>query len=405
MLNQPKRLLTGVVIVGSLALVSCEPHPSHVRVTESDSSGVAIVVSPALALGGAPARSAFDISNRLAFAPGESLPLNWHGVSGVQIVDSQRVVVTSDDAKQLLWTHRDVGVVRRTGRIGSGPGEFQTISLVRSTTGTSATAFDVFQRRLTSFTLTDSSPRLWPLSPALPAGSRPVFRFRNGDLLVRTFGPRPPATPRGVTREREYVRRIDTLGAVRADLGWHAAADRVLRDVGNGHLTGGEPPFGRQLLVSANDSIIVLASTGAFHFDEYDARGQLRRRVRVDGANRPVNESIRRRYRERVLSAVTDEYGKREWTMLSADDVFPRELPAFDALVVEPTGDVWVRRTPVPDSDDRAEWVVFHAGRPIYRVMLPVGLTVYDVRDGLIAGVLRSDDGTETIALMRLPAS
>ena len=213
------------------------------------------------------------------------------------------------------------------------------------------------------------------------------------------FGREPwPHQARGI----DSLVRVDREGRIVARYGAHASDDRVLRLNADGGLTGGQPPYRRKLLADADDSAVVVAASGTWELRLYSARSGAMKIVRVDQPRGLVDDGMRRQYRERVLRDVRDDYGIREWTMLSNDDVFPAELPAFDLLLVDREGAIWVRET-VTLADTVAEWSVFdRAGSPVGRARLPAGFTPYDITRDLIAGVWLDSLGGEQVQVWAL---
>lgn len=159
----------------------------------------------------------------------------------------------------------------------------------------------------------------------------------------------------------------------------HSSTDLVSRPAGETYGFLLPAPYARKLLVGANDSAIVLSSTGAFDVQLYSAEGRLRRRIRFPELQRPVTRAMREEYRARLMRAATDERTRRTWELRSSDDVFGALLPAIDQLRLDRLGLLWVRRsTTVVDA--HAEWLVFtQGGSLVARVQAPAMLTLHDI--------------------------
>lgn len=184
------------------------------------------------------------------------------------------------------------------------------------------------------------------------------------------------------------------------DLGYHPSDDFVLRQGSNG-LTGGEVPLGRRLLADARADLVVVAPTGTYDIYLYEPSGRLSTRIAVQRDPIRIADSFRSRFRDSVLALYgRDEYGKREWSLLTAPDVFPKELAQFDAIALSQNYELWVRDGSLPDSV--ANWTVFdRTGIPVFRALLPGALRVLDVAPSAILGVLVDHDGLEKLVKMR----
>jgi hypothetical protein len=321
-------------------------------------------------------------------------------VRGATTINGQRIAVATDATKQIFYFDSTGIAIDQRGRLGRGPGEFQHVSLIGSEDGSRLVAYDGVLQRTTVFG--DSDTITTSIAEAASTGqTRPVFRYQNGDLLVVLSGSLPDPTRDGIIRAHESIVRMAASGERLIEYGWFAGADIVLRHGRNGGLTGGEPPFARALLVGAVDSMVVVASTGPFQFDLFNKQGALVRSVRADMKPRRVSPGMITRYRERVLRDIHDDYGVREWTMLSANDVFPKTLPAFDALLTDKSGAVWVRRS-VTDEDTAAMWFVFdRSGEPIGRVTLPTNFAVTEVGLSSLVGISQDADRLQAVHVYR----
>lgn len=380
------------------AAVACQPtgSPSSTPV-RTDSSGVAIIEIPDSALGSLPE---WSVDARPLIALGASANddgSRFFRITGARMLPDDRIAVTSDAAKQIAVFEADGTLRRILGRSGRGPGEFSHIRAVASSDPTVLVAYDEIQKRLSTFHADSAIPTIVNLA-SVPGGRiRPMYLYPDGSMLVRRPGPLPEPSTEGVVRDEEEILRVTGGGATIADFGRHPADDRVLRARPNGGVTGGEPPFGRQLHIAADDSLVTMSSSGAWIVDVYDTRGILVRSVRALRPRRAVTETMRQRYRDRVLAVVNDDYGVREWTMLSNDDVFPAELPAFDLLRLDGAGAIWTRET-VVDGERTARWFIFSSnGQPLAHVQLPAAFVPTEISSDRIAGVWTDSLGGEQV--------
>jgi len=393
------------VLLVTVLLAACEGAESVATTTvHRDSAGIRISVVPGTFVTAAPQ---WETGARPHLSIGESADggaSQYFRVSGVRMLPGGRVMFSTDASKQVFVVDSMGDLVESRGRPGRGPFEFLHLQMLKSADTSVFAFYDALQRRVTVLSAPNAEPATFSLVVAGQNSAIPHVRFGDGQLLARRTGPLPAASPKGVVHGMDTLVRVDQQGRTVASFGAHMADDRVLRLNASGGLTGGRPPYRRQLLVDANDSSVVVAATGEWEMWIFGARGGNPHIVRVDRPRRAVDATMRKLYRERVLRDVRDEYGIREWTMLSNDDVFLKELPAFDQLLFDHEGSIWLRES-VTLADKDARWVVFdRAGAPIARVALPAALTPFDISSNRIAGVLLDELGREQIqvwALMR----
>ena len=158
-------------------------------------------------------------------------------------------------------------------------------------------------------------------------------------------------------------------------------------------------------MLAITDSVLFLARTGRYAVGKYDHNGRLLASICVDRARKHVSQQVVKAYRTRAMRNATDAYTTREWTTLSADDVFPQELPAFDQMLVDSSGRLWVRES-ATELDRSALWVVLNAdGHPLARLRLPAPLSVTAVNGDRILGVWNDFDAPEQVRVYRLVSS
>jgi hypothetical protein len=318
-------------------------------------------------------------------------------ITGIQLIGNDRVAVASDASKQIMILNEIDSVVESHGRVGQGPGEYQHLQLIRNGNQQMLAGFDALQSRVTLHNLGDSTVATHSFA-GLPIGYLiPEHRFSNGELLVRNDGGLPKASEKGLVHGYDAVIRVSAVGAPIVQYGKHAAADRVLRPDGPGHVIGGDPPYKRELLIAATDSFVFVSSSGNFIIDRYDLNGRLDRSIRILQPRVPVTKDMIVRYRARVMEGVKDPYGIREWTMLSADDVFPDSLPAFDVMIADRAGRIWLRES-VPEDTSMATWLVLTTGGDVIgRVEFPAGFRAMDADSLRVAGVWTDPDGGQQV--------
>lgn len=321
-------------------------------------------------------------------------------LSGVRLLDHGGLIVASDATKQLFLFDSSGALVRAEGRSGKGPGEFLHLSLLPQRDAGS-TLYDAIQRRLSH---RDDATGPWRFTTLSGVNGRTVVPravLRDGALVGYLPGDLPPPSRSGTARDSAEVVLVAADGRLIRSLGRVAAADRVLRQRADGGLTGGEPPYGRELHLAATDEAIVVADGGHWELTVHPLDGRSADTLRLALGRRAVTEAMRVRYRARVLDGVRDAYGIAEWTMLSTDDVFPDSLAAFDRMLADREGLIWLRAS-VAEGDHHAQWFVVDArGQGLSTITLDAGFTATDITRDRIAGIWRDADGWEEVRVYR----
>lgn len=388
-----------------IVAVACNDSGRRVQsITTRDSSGVEITDIPGRLVAAAPE---WQSGPQPLLVLGQMEPgdaSQYHRITGVRMVsvgpNSGSVMFSSDASKQLFTFDSTGEKIGSHGRVGNGPFEFQHLQMIASADSTLVVLYDALRSQITELPVDVFEPTALSLAEMGISRSNPLLRFSDGEFLAQRVGPIPQPQAKGVVSGVDSLVRFDRAGALVASFGGHRTDDDVIRLNPSGGLTGGRPPYGRKLLVAGDDSVVVVAATGNWELWLYPPRGGLPHIVRIDRPRRKMEAATRKEYRERVLSNVRDEYGKREWTMLSNDDVFPKEYPAFDLLTVDRLGKIWVRES-AAHTDLDAQWVVLErTGVPLARVQLPSTFTPYDISRDRIAGVwVDSLDGEQVQVL------
>lgn len=389
--------LTRLVVTCALAAgaLACRTEvPSLPSITTRDSSGVVIVTVPGAAL--AASADVQALEPVLTLGADDSTGALFARVTGARFVIGGGTAVASDANKSITWFTKEGTRLGGIGRPGRGPGEFQHVQLI-GTDGEHIVAHDAISRRLTIVDDPARTPDIVPLSRYGESHMIPVHLFADRRLLVRVPGRTPEPVAEGVVRSEDTLRIVAPDRGNVVELGVHPAADRVLRMRSSGSLTGGEPPYPRRLLVATRDTFVYAASTGAWETQQYHTDGRLLRVIRVQRPRRAITAAMRATYRAAVLDGVRDPYGIAEWTMLSADDVFPTEMPAIDAMLVDDRGVVWMRESAAMGDRD-ADWFgLDESGQPIAHVRLPAAFAPTHFQRGLAVGTYARPDGVQEI--------
>lgn len=388
-----------VLVVVGVGLCACGgPTPGR-SVTQHDSAGVRLVDIGAGALD---TLVAWDVALTPALEVGgadETESTRLFMVAGAQVLASGDLAIANDGTKQIRVFDRAGRFVRAWGRSGQGPGEYQNVRLLPASAHDRLVTYDALQQRVI---VLDSAGRVaaqLSLGAMGMAAIRPVSWRADSSILVQNRLRMPAPAAKGTVREVETVLLMSGQGDTIATFGQFAADERVLRARPGGGLTGGDAPFQRRLLVAPADSVVYIASTGPWEVLSYGLDGKLRRALRIDLPAHSVTPEMIAAYRATVMQFAVDPRSTEEWTMLSADDVFPAHLPAFDQMLVDRKGLLWIRRTPIPVAE-LACWYIFdQRGMPVAKASVTSGLRVTDITANHIVGIVKDELGREAVRM------
>lgn len=330
-------------------------------------------------------------------------------VQGAVRLGDGRVAVADGNANEVRFYDPRGRFLRAAGRRGGGPGEFATLDAMLPYRGDSVAVWDARQRRLTVLGADGGPGRTTTVAVGgVSAALRGVFA--DGAFVLEP-APGLDAFLRMEEGERRdsvrYVRH--TADGVAADtLGARAGRELVAGRAG-GTISQQGVLLGRDAYFAARGDRAYLGESDAYRVDVIDASGRMRMSIRRPGAPRPASRADlaqaraaaeeRRRERAEQIARVT---GGAASAPALGELPARATLPAFDQLLADADGNLWVRDYQVA-RDAPSRWSVFDAeGRWRTTVNTPAGLTVLQVGRDWILGRARDELEVEYVRLYRL---
>ena len=317
------------------------------------------------------------------------------------MLSGDRIVVVNAGTRQLRFYDLDGRHVRTVGRQGAGPGEFEDPGWMAPHRGDSIAVYDYRHRRISVLDREGNFGR--SLTPEFSFGTlagwladetyvvRPGSSFSSADNLESGVE-RPPIGVLRVSREGEV---LDTLGA-------YPGTEYVV-DVRPGQGFSVRPrPFGLSTQVAAGDSLIYVGTSDAWVINVFDTAGALRRSIRRATQPPPITSDVIERYTAAQLAANTDENRRRESERFYATLEYPERMPAYSALRVDHTGNLWVQDY-VVSREDSLRWTVFDpSGRILSRLAMPPRMVVYEIGPDFVLGRVQDDLDVQQVVLFGL---
>ncbi len=375
------------VLVGLLPLVAAPALAQ--RATVRDSAGVTIVENSRVAT----PRTAFTLSPSPAMqVTGRNDVLEYlfsPNVAAVGRLSDGRIVVGDQWSFNVRVFDTNGRHQRTFGEMGSGPGQLAPITRIFILP---ADTIAVVDGRVSLFTPEGRFIRVESMGIA---GMTPLARLADGDWISR----------RGTGRDSVRVFRVSRteLGASPADTGLRLAVydprDTSLHAAGAYvPSTTGSTPFLPSVVIAGFDNGFLMGDGQTFEIREYSPNGRLRRIIRRDVDLR-LSDADKAAYRAGELAG---KGGDPAVELRLASAVFPKKVPAFQRILVDPSGRIWaqdyLRASHIPLS-----WTVFDRnGKMLGVVRVPVGFRVFEVGNDYILGRLRDARGQAHIQLYRL---
>lgn len=400
-----------LTLVATVSLNACGETPAPDAPTSSvrDSAGIHIVESAGPAwtqesgwrLGEAPE---LDIGR----LDGPDETQFFQVIAGTRLADGSFVLGSrgSHDLRRFtaggehLWT---------VGREGEGPGEFVGLMQVIAGEGDTILTYDFRQRRFSRFapdgTFVDSRPLDGPsdsgfgfVEQLLPDGSA-VFTWREFD---RDAG--PPAEGE-VTRDTMSVHIQGPAEGDVVQLGKFAGPEMVVLQSGETEggftIAIGSAPFGRSTEVAGGPAGVWVGDTERFEIRRYVEGGRLETIARRSFDPVAVDDAlIQRAMAEELENADEDRRQgvRRRWESVPV----PPTLPAYEEILVDRMGNLWVQLFEVPGAPERI-WSVFDADAAwLGDVVFPDRFRPLEIGDDYVLGRFGDELDVEHIQIWEL---
>lgn len=374
-----------------------------------DSAGVAIITNREPAWH---ADSNWSVGDTPVFEAGGA-----DGVAVGEVVGLVRTpagaIAAADGRAQLIRVFAPDGrLVRSVGRQGAGAGEFQALAWLGAH-GDSLLAFDLLTRRVTLFGAA-GRVRTTQLQAQGPVLTAPIGRFADGTFLVVSGGALFPFAGRAGAARQDSARliRFGADGVARdtlARVAWGETFGVAIGRGDNRFLAPMPRPFGRRTSALLAGEEIVVGEGGEYEVKVLDATGRLLRRIRRTHTPVPVTPEAIAAYKATV-QLPTGSRGLQaqiDSALMAALDSapFPPAMPAYERVLVDDAGNIWVLEYAVR-LDQPRRWSVFSRdGQWLGNVLTPVGLRVEGIGSDWVLGVWRDAEGAERIRMYPLMRS
>jgi hypothetical protein len=319
-------------------------------------------------------------------------------------LSDRRIVVADGGANELRFYSPDGRYLSTSGREGGGPGEFQQLDWIERLPGDSVVAFDLQNRRVSVFDSTGRFARSSTITQAVGGiFVYPFGRFADGSLAMRTgFSFVAGETKLGVASQPMVVLHLDVDAAHADTIGEFPGAQWFV--YANEHSTGARGlPFGRHPVTAVSGNSLYYGSSDRYEIGVYSRDGTLRRSIRRARENLPVTDDDIEALKQHQLQALDDGSSsnaarariEREY----AETPHPEHMPAYDRLIVDDRGNLWVEDYRRP-ADTQPVWTVFDStGQMLGSVPMPERFRPFEIGADYVLGSWRDELDVQYVRL------
>lgn len=313
-----------------------------------------------------------------------------------------RIVVANAGNQQIRWYDANGRHVASAGREGGGPGEFRMLFALRRLPGDSVLAYDLSGFRLSWFDPAGRFARSTPLQPIGQVPPRFVDRFADGSLLLSTSVRATNApTSSGTRRDTLLFLRASADGTPVDSLPVSPASEASIQLVTqNGQIQSMNVmmlPFMRNVYTATSGDRYWQGITDRYEIVLRRADGTPERIVRREVQPVPVRGA----YLDSLRRVQVAEHGPEAGKAVDQVEV-PERIPAFERLLVDDGGNLWVQRTAWPGAVP-PEWDVYDGdGKALGTVRMPAGFRATHIGGDFVLGVWTGEDGVEYVRMYGL---
>jgi hypothetical protein len=400
-------LAAAVSACAALAGCGSEDPPSVLTQTR-DSAGVTIVESTAL-----PERGAGGWTlNQAPFLTigtfeGDTL-YQLYQVSGAVRLPDGRIAISDNGSFQLRIFGPDGTFQGSWGREGEGPGEFQAIRVMGVLGPDTLVVLDGSLRRISLFLPEEGLVGQSTVEEEVGMTFVANGMFQDGSIVFGgglSFGPGGEIPSDGLSRAGTSYRSASLDGSLAADFGTVPGPEVFIRTQGGGGeymISASTIPFARRPAASVRGDRFYVGSSDTYEIAGFDATGGLDRIYRVSQPPSPVTRSeVDRLIQERVTS-LDDPSQAPALRNALGDMPTPPTMPAYQSLLVDAEGCLWVEDFQRPGVGLKS-WTVFDAeGRPRTRLSLPASNRVLEIGSDYVMAIFEDALEVEYLRLYGL---
>lgn len=391
------------VLALALSAAACgggSGHPPSARVTRTDSAGIEIVSNetPADAV---PVFATLDSAPSLRLGSADGAKEEQFGsITGVAPLSDGSVAVLDGQAAEVRVFGPNGAYLRTMGQKGEGPGELSYPEALVALAGDTLAVYDRGNGRITRFNPDGEVGRVATLQ--FDGYERPYFTsfFDDGSMvgylrLERRDQRLNTSDEQTFVLDSAALTLSGTDGALEDTIGvfpGFEVVSSVSRRDNNVIVQLVPAAFARALVFAAVPGGVWVGFSDHFTLRLLDpADGSVVRIMRAPGLQRPLTDAEANAVLDSALASAEKPEQRRTRQERYEASPRPELRPAYDRLVVDDQGHLWLRDWPGAHTDCELWWVFDRDGGLLGSAHAPRGLQLMTVRDGQAWGVVRDD--------------
>lgn len=393
------------------AAIGCDSGPGRDGATVRDSVGV-MVIEHGPSLPPDVGRWSFepDPVADLGNAGGDDAYLFSRIVQASSLPGGDLVVVDRDTRDFRIFDSTG-SLVRRFGRKGKGPGEFQALAWVGVDPSGGMAAYDFSLRRLSRFFADGTLDKIVSLE-SVPVGSV-QGQFEDGSVLFmrRIVSPAAESDPTklttGLVRDSIELLRISPDGSSSTPVGRFPGIQE-LRAVGpGGRIAPDVAPFGLRTGIAVADTVFYVSTEESWEIRVYRRDGSLhrvfQRQVGPEAVSASAKNKWKRMREEQLARQSSGGPLPPEVLELYRYTALPDVFPPHGDFRVDRTGNLWVENyRPFPAEDTLTTWIVFNPEGAIVATAELPNVQITEIGSDRVVGVWRDEDDVPRVRVYRL---
>lgn len=389
----PRRATAVAIAIVSLLPACTTPDNPSPPVIRRDSAGIAIVES---------FRPAWGDSARWQVHPEPLLDLTrsgdgpehlFYGVGGMARLSDGTIVVANSGSVEVRWFSPAGLFIGSAGGYGEGPGEFDNLQQIELA-GDTVLALD-FDETIALFA---PGPRLVRVLRTRH-DSRSAHFLDGGALLVPTLLNWSEAY--GQLRDPEALLLYDLEGTPGDSIGQIPGAEEYVAET-----LSGRPLFAKRSVIDTRGGSVFTGIANLMQVEELSATGDTIRILRIPGYPLELTEAQVEAEREARLNITLPQGMTLPPPLRQAIEEMPSPTtrPAYDRMIVDPTGAVWLRHFVAQSEQGGPEaWLVFAPGGEwLGNVELPPAFSILDIGSDEVLGIWSDEMEVQHPQVLRL---
>jgi len=316
-------------------------------------------------------------------ARGDSILFANHESAEIAVNSANYLFIGGYEESPIMSFSDEGHFVGFVGVKGEGPGEFSHSTNIIVGPGDSLYVFDLDLGRLQVF---EPTTLRYAYSINTPAPSKLVGVANTGYIFRYRQLYRPQGSPGGYDPDKprySLVRLMDRQGDTQqTPLAKLPTSERVVRTSGS-YISVIPLPFGRDPFFTYRDGLLYAGWNDTIDISVISENGETIRTIKVTHEVSPVTK--------REIDAKVSVFSRRNRRAIRRSGLLPETKPAYDALIVDDYGNIWIRKFPEPNAEYTKWLIIDSEGTLLGEMELPSNLLLKTIKAGRAYASINSE--------------